>query len=558
MEYPYSAPTSLYQAMTGMGEVHAVAFTGEVAERDDVRQDVGAGQSVLVLGAGVGGLTAAYQLLRLGYEVRVLEAQHRPGGRNFTARAGTVVTETDGTTQTCVFDEGLYLNLGPGRIPYHHRRMLHYCRELGVRLEPYVMETTANRVRTVTGFDGAPMPRRRLANDTRGHLAALLASHLWPEGMPPEGERDELLAGLLRAFGDLNEQLRYTGSTRSGYRERIDIDDEWEAPEPAPPLPFEELLRSRFWEAHFYQPEDFLWQPTLFQPVGGMDQVVRGFTRHLPADLVWYGAVVTDIELLGETGGGGEGGGEPGTTQSGPVRVRWRSDGGGRGEAVADHCLCSIPLPALADSVRLEGFTEPYLEAIRAVGFAPTCKVGWQANRRFWESNRDQMYGGISYTDDINTQVWYPSNDYFSEKGTMTGAYNYEEDALRLGEMPPRQRLETAYAAGRRLHPETWTDEAVPIDLGISIAWHRMPFERGGWADWQAGNKRHEEMYRRLLEAQGPFHMLGDQVSSLPGWQEGAMMSADWVIRQMLGIEPTSVPEVRRAPDAASLTRGRY
>jgi monoamine oxidase len=50
----------------------------------------------------------------------VLEARTRPGGRNWTARRSTSETALDGSTQTCQFDEGLYMNVGPTRFPQHH------------------------------------------------------------------------------------------------------------------------------------------------------------------------------------------------------------------------------------------------------------------------------------------------------------------------------------------------------------------------------------------------------------------------------------------------------
>ncbi|MFF7358675.1 flavin monoamine oxidase family protein [Streptomyces filipinensis] len=140
---------------------------------------------MLILGAGVGGLTAAYELSRLGCKCTVLEPQTRTGGRNRTARKGDKLYELDGKgdspvlTHTCAFDKGLYLNLGPGRIPYHHRRVLQYCTDLGVSLEPYIMETAANVLhRAGHTPPGRPWRNGRIANDTRGHLAALLSATL--------------------------------------------------------------------------------------------------------------------------------------------------------------------------------------------------------------------------------------------------------------------------------------------------------------------------------------------------------------------------------------------
>lgn len=54
---------------------------------------------------------------------------------------------------------------------------------------------------------------------------------------------------------------------------------------------------------------------------------------------------------------------------------------------------------------------------------------GERANKCFWEDDRNTMYGGISWTDHNITQIWYPSNDYFSSRGTLTGAYNFGKNA---------------------------------------------------------------------------------------------------------------------------------
>jgi monoamine oxidase len=74
-------------------------------------QGLGTGQTVLILGAGIGGLTAAYELSRAGFHCEVLEAQNRAGGRNLTARRGTVITEESAehgvTQQVSKLDDGL-------------------------------------------------------------------------------------------------------------------------------------------------------------------------------------------------------------------------------------------------------------------------------------------------------------------------------------------------------------------------------------------------------------------------------------------------------------------
>lgn len=124
---------AMYQATTSLG------FAADSTYAGPVRLEGGAkGASVLVLGAGLAGMTAAYELRGAGYAVRVLEYNDRPGGRNWTPRGGDSYTELGGARQDCGFAPGLYLNPGPWRVPYHHRAVLEFCRRLGVALEPFV------------------------------------------------------------------------------------------------------------------------------------------------------------------------------------------------------------------------------------------------------------------------------------------------------------------------------------------------------------------------------------------------------------------------------------
>ncbi len=99
-----------FLAMRGMGLMEA-----QTAPTEPAAPGVGKGVKVVILGAGIAGLVAAYELQALGYECTVLESRQRPGGRNWTVRGGDRVTFLDGTTQTCTWDEGNYQNFGPGR-----------------------------------------------------------------------------------------------------------------------------------------------------------------------------------------------------------------------------------------------------------------------------------------------------------------------------------------------------------------------------------------------------------------------------------------------------------
>ena len=543
---------ALYETMVAMG----VAGTRTAwAGPPQLEAGQGDGQSVLILGAGIGGLTTAYILNQYGYRCRILEATHRAGGRNHTARRGETVIEESPehgrTVQRCDFDPGLYMNLGPGRLPYHHRRVLGYCRELGVALEPYVMNTTGNLFQSSTGFEGTAVPYRQVQTDARGYISELLARAV--EGGTFDGElapdEQTRLRELLRQFGNLgaidsDDRYAYQGSDRAGC-------DHDHTGDPTPNVlfnckvpargDFQDLLDSEFWDHDFYDPFEYEWQPTLFQPVGGMDMIVQGFLRQV-GHLIEYNSPVVGIE------NGVEG-----------VAVTYLQ-GNREVTETADHCVSNIPSGVLSPIIEDEAtFDADFREAVVGTRWSASVKVGWQTNTRFWEGSPTDIYGGISWTDDIIEQIWYPSNDYFGQKGTLTGAYIHDNsdgpNATKFGTFGLGERLDAARQGGARLHAEFEDDSVVPQSKGMSVAWQHVPYQRGAWPSW-SGNQHDNVLYRQLVMGDGRFYVTGDQASTLPGWQEGAMMSAEHVVGLISGQQSRDdVPTAVEAPDTLSVLK---
>jgi len=73
----------MYQAMTSLGLAQESGYKGPVRLEGDPK-----GASVLILGAGLAGMTAALELRQAGYKVQILEYNNRPGGRNWSLRGG--------------------------------------------------------------------------------------------------------------------------------------------------------------------------------------------------------------------------------------------------------------------------------------------------------------------------------------------------------------------------------------------------------------------------------------------------------------------------------------
>src|SRR3954452_11936231 len=134
-------------------------------------------RSVTVIGAGIAGLVAGYELERLGYEVQILEASRRIGGRIYTYRFNS---DPDAPVA----------ELGAMRIPTKHSHTLRYIEQLGLgdEVRPF---------KSLLADENAFLSTERGYVRLRDAPDALLAE--LRERMPPDRYRDETLlfgAGL--------------------------------------------------------------------------------------------------------------------------------------------------------------------------------------------------------------------------------------------------------------------------------------------------------------------------------------------------------------------------
>src|SRR5580704_8115543 len=249
--------------------MQAMGLLGATAAAEPLAIERGApGTKVIILGAGVAGLSAAYELGKAGYACTVLEARDRVGGRNWTIRRGTTLDMTDGSRQVCAFDADMYWNSGPARLPSHHQAVLGYCRELAVALEVEVNTSRGARLLNLAANGGKPVEMRQAVNDARGALSELLGKAVNRGALDQEltaADKDRLFA-FLRQYGDLSPDLLYKGSTRSGYKTLPGAGGEVGVARD--PVAFDTLLDINMWSAMLFE-EFFDFQATMFQPVGG-------------------------------------------------------------------------------------------------------------------------------------------------------------------------------------------------------------------------------------------------------------------------------------------------
>src|SRR4030081_65911 len=195
-----SGSAAMYHAMTSLGFASDSGYKGPIKLDGDPK-----GTSVLILGAGLAGMTAALELRKAGYSVQVLEFNSRAGGRNWTLRGGDSFTELGGFKQICEFEQGLYINPGPWRIPYHHRALLDYCKRLGVVLEPFIQLNHNALLHGSDAFGGQPQRIRDIKTDFQGQVSELLAKATQQTRLDQavSAEDQEILLQALRSWGAL-------------------------------------------------------------------------------------------------------------------------------------------------------------------------------------------------------------------------------------------------------------------------------------------------------------------------------------------------------------------
>ena len=492
---------AVYSAMQGLD----LASASEMNEPPTLHTS-GKCKKLIILGAGLSGMVTAIEMTKKGYDCQIIEARSTAGGRVKSARKGDVIHEIGGEKQVCNFNDNQYLNYGPWRIPAEHHATLHYCRALGVKLEPMINKS-AQAYYYSEKSDG-PLKGKRIRQvemdvDRAGHVSELLAK------CAVEGDLDkhlsaedvERLIAYLRSTGLLGrKELNYRANLARGYREYPGVAfDDGALSEP---YALSEMLKVKV--GSLFHTADH--PAVMFQPVGGMDSFSNAMFDALPRNIVRFNAEVTNI-LHDDEG----------------VEITYTDTKTGKNRKIkGDYCISTIPFNVVSKIP--SNFNPELINALKAPASAPAFKLGLQMSRRFWEQD-EMIYGGSSYSDiPEHGETSYPSSDLHSNLGgVILGVYMWGPKAVTLSNMSNAERVEFGLSIGEKLHPGKY--RKYYTGNSISMAWHKEKYNLAGCVMWSKRAKR--KYLQTALNGEKRILFTGNGITpNHGGWMTGAIEGA--------------------------------
>ncbi|MGQ0550631.1 MAG: flavin monoamine oxidase family protein [Armatimonadota bacterium] len=429
---------------------------------------------VVVVGAGLAGLAAAWELRRRGMSVKVLEARGRVGGRVHTLRG--------------YFADGQYADLGAEFVDTNHTTVLGYMKTFGIRAAKVPRGTNA------LFFNGQFKDEDRIGEygaGVEGDLERFDAQSAWlgtqvPDPRQPWKGPDPARLDRLN-LDEWMDRLqmhpfakKYNAAWLSGCY-ATDLRD----------LSLLMYARDQKVTAHVPAEGELAYRIT-----GGSSALAEAFAARLgPA--VELGAAVDAVDH-----------------DAGGVRVHYLRNGQAE-VAEGDYAILTVPTTILKTITFRPGLSREKQESIERMAYGGLAKVVLQYGRRVW---RRRGYSGFVVTDLPVHCVWEATGNQTGRRGILT-CFLGGADAERLGRVSPRERIESALAQIERIYPGSRR----AFEQGVSIYWNDQKFTRGSYSHYSPGTMTAIGPVVALPE--GRLHFAGEHTDMVQGFMEGAVAS---------------------------------
>ncbi len=378
---------------------------------------------VIIIGAGLSGMVAAEELRAAAFDVTILEATSRPGGRVHTLREP--------------FSDGIYAEAGAGRIPSTHDLTLHYVKQFNLSLVPFYptgrevyfikgQRTFADAAHPFASLDGL---EEQYLGEAQREVGRIPAKD-WPTPAVLKAYGAISIEQFLKAKGATDEQIEFLVS---GYQSEAALD----------------FLR----DLASHQ------APKLSKIVGGNDLLPRAFAAKLHDNII-YGAQVVKM-----------------AQDADEVNVTFLQSGLTR-SMQADYLICAIPFTVLRNIEVRPAFSERKQAAIQKMTYGAVSRVYLQTRNRFWAQEGATGFATV----DRAMEVWNPTWNQLGSRGLLM-AYAYEHLAREIAAQSPEERVGKMLDYFDQVYPGTKEN----FEVGTSWVWDEQPFQKGAYCVYQPG-----------------------------------------------------------------------
>lgn len=495
------------------------------------------GIKIAVIGGGLAGLSAAFELRKLGADITILESnKDRIGGRVYTY----------------YFDEeGNYYNeLGAHRIPVTHETTWHYINLFNLNTYPLSVRERNNflyvhntRLRTSDSIEKILYPLYDLTPAERNtpwpELNDYAFSYLMKQ-LPPN-IRSELIQILPRYSPEylpltdysIRQTFEHLGLSQGAISLISGVDSGTGA---TLNISYDEAIGSEY----------TLDYRNIYTVEGGMVYLPYAFiqsfySQHPPQySTIPTSKLGTVRYSMGQTVTG-----IYYSQNDNKVVLAYQNETDYKTNRDSfDYVVCSIPYSTLRDIQINPLFTNPKMQAILEYNYMDSQKTLFMCNQRFWERDTDygRITGGFSQTDLPIQYIFYPRcNPLYAQQipctpddpGVLVASYNYHLNATRVGNMKQVPRYELVRDNVETVHglPKGFLNSIVEAQK--TVIWNNEPFTRGAFAATLPGQKPLFAYEMLKPEFNNQIYFAGEHVSTKHAWMQGSLFTGKEAANQL-------------------------